>query len=636
VHLGIVSLRGLDCTIYIGYNYDGPPGQCPRTTEITMGLELRKTGIRLVGDAPWGTHFCHFYETKEDLLDILASYFKAGLENNELCVCVVSDPFTEEEFREGLRRAVPHLDQYEAERSLEILMASEWYLEGGSFDLHRVTRGWNTKLGQALVRGYDGLRVSGNTAWLERKDWDDFREYERQINESITGQPMSVLCTYSLVASGAAEILDVAHNHQFAVAKRRGRWDVVETPELKQAKAEILTLNEELERRVIERTIELRVANEVLRNEIVERNAAEEKLKRSESQLAEAQRVAHVGYWERNIDSGEIAWSDETYRIFGLQPQDPIHDFLGMIHPEDRPLQVEATARTLRGESYDVEYRVVRPDGEVRLVHSRGETIRNEPGEPRRAFGTVQDVTQLKRAEEKLKATTEQLRALSARLQSAREEESIRIAREIHDELGSALARLKWDLEGIKKTFSEPGKRSKVPDLKKKLAAMLGLTDTTINTVRRIASDLRPSVLDILGSMAAIEWQARQFQDRTGIVVHCDSLLANVDLNQEQSTAVFRIFQEALTNILRHAQATRVDVTMVEEAGALVLTIRDNGRGITEDEKSGQVAIGLLGMRERAHLIGGEIDITGVEGEGTTVTVRIPIVRAGRPFEGGS
>src|ERR1700686_5151213 len=133
-----------------------------------MTTAFRKTGIGLLGDVPWGTHFCHFYETKEDLLDILVPYFKAGLENNELCIWVVSDPLTEDEVRERLRRDVPRFDQYTEERSLEILMASEWYVQGGSLDLKRVTSGWNAKLGEALTRGYDGLRVSGNTTWLEK------------------------------------------------------------------------------------------------------------------------------------------------------------------------------------------------------------------------------------------------------------------------------------------------------------------------------------------------------------------------------------------------------------------------------------------------------------------------------------
>ena len=152
----------------------------------------------------------------------------------------------------------------------------------------------------------------------------------------------------------------------------------------------------------------------------------------------------------------------------------------------------------------------------------------------------------------------------------------------------------------------------------------MALADTTISTVRRIASELRPSILDDLGLVEAIEWQAQQFQARTGIICHCDYSLEAVVLNQEQSTAVFRIFQEALTNILRHAQATRVEIAMKEEAGKFILTISDNGRGITEDDKSRLQSLGLLGMRERADLIGAEIDVAGVEAQGTVVTVRVP------------
>jgi PAS domain S-box-containing protein len=360
---------------------------------------------------------------------------------------------------------------------------------------------------------------------------------------------------------------------------------------------------------------------------------AEEELKRSESQLAEAQRISHVGHWERNIEGGEIICSEETYRIFGLPQQDALRNLDELIHPEDRTLHAEAIARALGGEPFDVEYRVVRPDGEVRLVHSQGSAIQDQSGRPRRTFGAVQDVTEIKRTEEKLKATSEQLRALSARLQSAREEEGIRIAREIHDELGATLTSLRWELEGIKKTLSEPGEASPAAAVKAKLTAMFGLIDTMVNIVREIASDLRPAVLDVLGLEEAIEWQAQQFQDRTGIVVLCNAPDDDVDLSPEQSIAVFRIFQEALTNVLRHAIATRVDVTMAADAGAYVLTVKDNGRGITEREKHGQLSIGLLGMRERAHLLGGEIDITGIEGEGTTVIVRLPILRTGSEIQ---
>jgi PAS domain S-box-containing protein len=362
--------------------------------------------------------------------------------------------------------------------------------------------------------------------------------------------------------------------------------------------------------------------------DITERKQAEEKLRQSESQLAEAQRLAHVGSWNWDPRSKVMTWSDELYRIFGVQPEefDMSRDSILFIHPDDRDLVMNTYNRAVQTrEPYSIHYRVLRRDGDERIMHSLGQIVTGEDGDVVRVFGTSQDVTELKHAEEKLKSTSEQLRALFARLQSARDEEGIRIARQVHDELGSALTSLKWDLERLGKMLSDSGKPSQGPELKTKIETMLGLTDRTIDIVRRIASELRPSVLDVLGLGEALEWQSRQFQDRTGIVVHYESPSAGVRLNQEQSTAAFRIFQEALTNILRHANATRVDVTIAEGNGAFVLTISDNGRGIKEEEKSALSSIGLLGMRERAHLLGGDIDVTGVEGEGTTVTLRLPI-----------
>jgi len=206
-----------------------------------MATEFRKTGISVVGDAPWGTHFCHFYETKQDLLDTLVPYFKAGLESKEFCVWVVSDSelITVAEAKEALARAVPDLDRHLADENIEILNGLDWYLEENVFNLERVTKAWDAKLKRALARGYDGMRVSGDTFWLNEKIWKDFVAYEKQLNDSITDLPMTLLCTYPLAKSGAAEILDVVHTHQFAIARRHGEWEVIETPELILAKAEI-------------------------------------------------------------------------------------------------------------------------------------------------------------------------------------------------------------------------------------------------------------------------------------------------------------------------------------------------------------------------------------------------------------
>jgi signal transduction histidine kinase len=156
---------------------------------------------------------------------------------------------------------------------------------------------------------------------------------------------------------------------------------------------------------------------------------------------------------------------------------------------------------------------------------------------------------------------------------------------------------------------------------------MTRLADSIIHGAKRIASELRPSILDDLGLLEAIESQVQEFQARTGIVSSFDSTLDTIPLNREQSVAVFRIIQEALTNVLRHANATRVDIAADEQAREFILTIRDNGNGIADEVKSRPLSLGLLGMQERAHLVGGTIDIVGAPGKGTTVTLRIPISR---------
>jgi signal transduction histidine kinase len=226
---------------------------------------MRKTGIDVLGDMPWGTHFCLFYETKADLLDTLIPYCKSGLEGDEFCLWVVAEPLTIEEATDALKDAVPDIDRYLADSSIEIVSARDWYLQGGAFDLKRVTSGWHEKLARASARGYAGVRVTGDTAWLGKRDWKDFCEYEEGLNQAVAGQRMAVLCTYPLAACGAAEILDVVRTHQFALVKRHGDWDVVETAGHKQAKAEIKRLNEELEQRVVERTRELMLASDALR-----------------------------------------------------------------------------------------------------------------------------------------------------------------------------------------------------------------------------------------------------------------------------------------------------------------------------------------------------------------------------------
>lgn len=223
--------------------------------------------------------------------------------------------------------------------------------------------------------------------------------------------------------------------------------------------------------------------------------------------------------------------------------------------------------------------------------------------------------------EQRLRTSEENLRALAAHLQSVREEERIHIAREIHDELGQALTGLKYDIGALAKGYGtdDPGAFGQ------KTQAISQAIDRIINSVRRISSGLRPEVLDEIGLGAAIDWQAREFQRRTGVRCLVEMPPRFPDPDQERSTALFRIFQELLTNVARHANATRVDV-MLEEAvdGALRLSVADNGRGIRSAEYESPASLGFLGLRERVLAFGGTLDVKGEEGKGTTVSVTIP------------
>jgi len=236
-----------------------------------------------------------------------------------------------------------------------------------------------------------------------------------------------------------------------------------------------------------------------------------------------------------------------------------------------------------------------------------------------RALREAQSQTERRRAEEQLRRSHEQLRALSVHLQHVREEEQIRIAREVHDELGQALTGLKLQLTWVGNRLPKNLKA-----LHERTRLITSRIDDTIQTVRRIATELRPGLLDTAGLIAALEWQAHEFQEHTGIPCRVRSLVKEAHWDQNVNTVFFRIFQETLTNIIRHANATKVEVRFMEMTGQLVMEVKDNGRGISEDEINNTKSLGLLGMQERAALLGGEVRLRGEPDKGTTVSVRVP------------
>ena len=235
----------------------------------------------------------------------------------------------------------------------------------------------------------------------------------------------------------------------------------------------------------------------------------------------------------------------------------------------------------------------------------------------RKSAALAGEIAERRRAEERLRDSEARLRALAAHLQSVREEERASIAREIHDELGQVLTGLKMDVTWLAARLSDPA-------LVGKTEAMSALVESTIRAVRRIATGLRPEVLDDMGLVAGIDWQAKEFQKRTGIRCRVKLPAEGTPFGAEQSLATFRIFQEILTNVARHSQATRLDVELSVADGRLRLAVSDNGIGMPGAQADGRRSLGLLGMQERALRLGGEVSIVGAPGKGTRVTLALP------------
>jgi len=339
-----------------------------------MEDELRNSGIDVIGSVPWGTHFCQFYQTKQDLIDILVPYFKAGLENNEFCMWITSEPLMTAEAQEAMREAVKDFNEYLRRGQIEIIPYDEWYLLGGAFNVDRILAGWISKLERALAGGYSGLRLTGNTLWLERNHWRAFTEYEARVNDVIGQYRMVAICTYCLDKCDGADVIDVVRNHQFALVKREGSWDIIESDIYKQTK---------------------------------------QALWESEEDLNRAQAVAHTGSWRLDVRLNQLLWSDETHRIFGIPKGTPMtyETFLANTHPEDREYVDQKWAAALRGEPYDIEHRIIVGD-EVKWIRERAELEFDSQGLLKGGFGTAQDITEMKIMQEALRQSEANYRTL--------------------------------------------------------------------------------------------------------------------------------------------------------------------------------------------------------------------------------
>ncbi len=327
---------------------------------------IRESGIEVIGPVPWGTHFCLFYKTKQDLIDVLVPYFKAGLENNEFCMYITSEPF-DDDVRARMSEALPEFERYVARGQIEIIPYDNWYLIDGVFDSRRVLSGWMEKLQAALALGFSGLRLTGNTFWLEKAGWKDFLDYEENINDTIGEHSMIALCTYSLDRCNAEDILDVVSTHQFGLSKRDNEWKIIESQEQKEARKAL-------------RESEVRFRS-LIQN--------------SSDIIRILDRRGHIIF--DSPSSGRIL-GYPSGSLLGKSPLD-------FIHPDDRNL----VKNCLEGVRHNInsgkptEFRIRKADGKYLDVESIGVNMIGVPGVDGIVI-TTRPITERKRAEEELKA----------------------------------------------------------------------------------------------------------------------------------------------------------------------------------------------------------------------------------------
>ncbi|HEX8890342.1 MAG TPA: PAS domain S-box protein [Pyrinomonadaceae bacterium] len=361
--------------------------------------------------------------------------------------------------------------------------------------------------------------------------------------------------------------------------------------------------------------------------DVTERRRVEERLQESERQLAAAQQIAHLGSWEWDTVANEVNWSEELYRIFGLKPQEfgaTYEAYLERVHPYDKEFVQDVIANSLRaGQPFDYDTRIARPDGVVRTIHAINEVVVDENGTVTKMMGTVQDVTERKRAEKAREQLLKERKELLSRLVKAQEDERRRIARELHDQLGQQITALMLGIKLLKDSGHCQPQATRHLDRLQEYADQLG------RELHNIAWELRPTALDDLGLHTALGNYLEKWSESSGKTaeLHCQGFNGH-RLSTQIETTLYRVIQEALTNVIKHSEAEFVSLILERRDNHVLAIVEDDGRGFNVEEvmnaSESEHKLGILGMRERLALVFGTLEIESTPGAGTSVFVRIP------------
>jgi PAS domain S-box-containing protein len=361
--------------------------------------------------------------------------------------------------------------------------------------------------------------------------------------------------------------------------------------------------------------------------DITERKHVVETLRQSEFDLAEAQRLTKLGNWTLDVATGVVRWSEELYRIFEVDKatfEGSYALFVSQVHPDDRPrvLHANAEARS-HGKAFEIEYRITTTSGRQKYIRELGYASKDRSGTVSALFGTAQDITERKHAEDAFRDSSVQLRALSRRLVDLQESERRELSRELHDRVGQNLTALKINIDMLQPALASHGNE----EMFARVADSAALLESTMDAIEDVMSELRPPMLDHHGLAAALDWHAREFSKRTGIAVVLRAGEPAVQAAPQVQITLFRIAQEALNNIAKHAGARNAEIALDREDGECVMSVRDDGIGFDVAENASdkpKAGLGMVTMRERSQAVGGRFEVQAMPERGTRLTVRVP------------
>ncbi|WXG39407.1 MAG: MEDS domain-containing protein [Candidatus Freyarchaeum deiterrae] len=576
---------------------------------------LRKSGIEVLGDIPWGTHLCQFYETKEDMKDILVPYFAEGLRNNEMCMWVTSIPLGVEEATAALRKAVPNLEYYVEKGQIEILPYTEWYLLGGEFDMDRVLNGWIEKEKSAIERGFDGLRLTGNTFWLQRSLWQSFVDYEAKINEVIGEHRMVAICTYSLKKCTTSDVIDVMRNHESTLIRKGKSWFLAE---------------------------------DVTKRKMAENRATESRtqLKRSEEKYRLLIENLNEGVWVYDNKILTSFVNERMAEMLGYTVDEMIgkHIFSFMNEKGVEIAKKKLESRK-RGIAEVHEFEFVRKNG-TRIYTQIGESpIIGEDGNFAGAIAAVTDISEHRRMEDELRNYSERLEELvEERTRKLREAERMATVGELAATVGHDLRNPLQSIFGLLYLANKNLNPQATSNGKQKndLGELLQTIEGQVDYMRKIVSDLEDYAKPVKPQL--VETSLHQLIDETfSAITIPEKVQVSIGIQEDfpqlmvDQAMMRRVLDNLVTNAVQAMpNGGRLTIKASETDDNALIIVEDTGVGIPEEnlpkifqplfttKPKGQ-GFGLPACKRLVEAHGGSITVESEVGKGSTFTVKIPL-----------